>query len=232
VPWEDDSRVDGVGAHREKARRPLDIIRAHEQSRESPAFAGLMDISRSDRICRADWLSDTTKRGGPRLYILRQIEGANYRRLCGWIGVRMKPPADWREEAPVYLHVWGGRVDERVPVEGREQDQLEGRERPRRPDPIPITPRPNPFYYFAQLEDAASLPVSLPIVLKPTSPDEKPASPPSPTTTRGVATPIAAAPASIAPRPGSESICPDVKNLIQLTFDPIGSGAARAMPDK
>ena len=232
APWEDDARLDGVGAHREKARRPLDIIRAHERSRESPAFAGLMDISRSDRICRADWLSATTKREGQRLYTLRQIEGANYRRLCGWIGVRMKPPADWREEAPVYLHVWGGRVDERVPVEGREQDQLEGRERPRRQTPVPITPTSTPFYYFAQLENAESRPVSLPVVLKPASPDEKPASPPSPAATRGVATPIAAAPASIAPRPGSESICPDVKNLIQLTFDPIGSGAARAMPDK
>ena len=232
APWEDDPRLDGVGAHREKARRPLDIIRAHEQSRESPAFAGLMDISRSDRICRPDWLSDTTKREGPRLYTLRQIEGANYRRLCGWLGVRMKPPAGWREEEPVYLHVWGGRVDERVPVKGREQDQLEAGERPRRPDPIPITSTPSPFYYFAQLENAKSRPVSPPVVLKPTSPDEKPASPPSPTATRGIATPIAAAPASIAPRPGSESRCPDVKNLIQLTLDPIGSGAAPAMPDK
>jgi hypothetical protein len=123
-------------------------------------------------------------------------------------------------------------VDERVPVEGREQDQHEGRERPRRQTPVPITATSTPFYYFAQLENAESRPVSLPVVLKPASPDEKPASPPSRTATRGVATPIAAAPASIAPRPGSESICPDVKNLIQLTFDPIGSGAARAMPDK
>ena len=232
APWEGDPRLDGVGAHREKARRPLDIIRAHEQSRESPAFAGLMDISRSDRICRADWLSAATEREGRRSYTLQQIDGANYRRLCGWLGVRMKPPAGWREEEPIYLHVWGGRVDERVPVKGREQDQLEGGERPRRPDPIPITSTPSPFYYFAQLEDTASLPMSLPVVLKPTSPDAKPASPPSPTAPRGVATPIAAAPASIAPRPGSESKCPDVKNLIQLTFDPIGSGAARAMPDR
>jgi tetratricopeptide (TPR) repeat protein len=222
--WGEDSRLDAVGAHREKARRPLDIIRAHEQSRESPAFAGLMDISRSDRICRADWLSAATEREGRRLYTLRQIDGANYRRLCGWLGVGMKPPADWREEE-VYLHVWGGRVDERVPVKGREQDQLEGRERPRRRDPIPITPRLNPFYYFAQLDDAAYLPVSLPVVLTQTSP----ASLPSLKATPGVAA-IAAEPGNAAPRPGPESRCPDVKNLIQLTFDRIGSATARAVP--
>jgi len=230
--WRDDSRMDAIGAHREKARRPLDIIRAHEQSRESPAFAGLTDISRSDRICRADWLSAATEREGRRSYTLQQIDGANYRRLCGWLGVRMKPPAGWREEEPIYLHVWGGQVDERVPVRGREQDQLEGGERPRREDPIPITSMPNPFYYFAQLENAAYLPVSLPVVLKQTSPDEKPASPPSPKATRDVAAAIAAAPGTVAPRPGPESRCPDVKNLIQLTFDTIGSATARTMRDK
>ena len=67
-----DPRRDAIDYHREKARPPLEIIRAHERSRESPAFARLTDISRSDRMCRADWLSAAMERGQYRVrYALR-----------------------------------------------------------------------------------------------------------------------------------------------------------------
>jgi hypothetical protein len=226
-PWKNDPRLNAVAAHREDAKPLLDIIRAHERSRESPMFARLIDISRSDKICRRDWLSAATRReDGRRLYTLRQTEDTNHRGLCGWLGVRIDPPAGLKKEEGVYLHVWGGRVDERVPVKGLGQDQLEGRQ-----DVIPITPAPSPFYYFAQLENAANLPVSLPVVLERASTGEKPALSPSPNVTRGAAA-VATAPGSVAPGPRSDARCPTVKNLLHLTFDPIGAAIAQAVPDK
>ncbi len=207
----EDPRMEVVGAHREEARPLLDSIRAHERARESPAFAGLIDISRSDRICRGDWLSAVAERDGRRLYTLRQLsEGANYRRLCEWLGVRMVPPADWRAEEPVYLHVWGGRVNERVPVRSGEQSPLESREPPRRQDPIPIPPTFRPFYYLAQLEkleNATYVPVSLPVVLNRL--DERPTD------------------ATAAESRSGAARCSS-NNLIQLTFEPVGSASAQA----
>jgi len=134
--------------------------------------------------------------------------------------VTIAPADGWsdKDQDPVFLHVWGGSVDERVPVKGRERDPGEVGLR-RRQDPIPIPPSSQPFYYFAQLENAALLPVSRPIALKETRPDETATSP----STRPAG--IGAAEGD-APRPGAESRCPGVKNLIQLTLAPVGAEAA------
>ena len=87
---ENDPRLDAIGAHREEARPSLEIIRAHERARESPAFAGLTDISRSDRICRRDWLSTITKRrhaavpGEAGRKRARTIAGSAGGSACAW----------------------------------------------------------------------------------------------------------------------------------------------------
>ena len=227
-----DPRREAIDYHREKARPPLDIIRDHERSREAPAFAGLTDISRSDRMCRADWLSAAMERGKYRVrYALKQIESTNHRRLCRWQGVRMQPPADWTEEdEPLFLHVWGGSVDERVPVNGIKRDAGARPDRLQRQDPIPIawTHKPS-YYYFAQLEDGAQLPLSMPVALTQTSAEDR----------RRLPSPANAAPVVVAAAPASggtlhaesETSCPNVMNLIQLTFKPIASAVAHTVSD-
>ena len=154
-----DPRLDAIGAHREKARPPLEIIRAHERSRESPAFAGLTDISRSDRICRADWLSTINGTGDIPCATRKQIEGANYRGLCRWLGVqdgaarrlegrgreiRLPPRLGW--------NAWTSACQSWGPTATRARVGT----RRRRQDAIPLIPTSKPFYYFAQLENAAS----------------------------------------------------------------------------
>lgn len=213
---EEEARLEIVGEHREKARLPLGIIRAHERSRESQPFAQLTDIGRSDRICREEWLPAVTAKKGQPLYELKPADPKNYRALCKWLGVRIEPPDDWTEEH-LYLHVWGGGVDERVRVKIPERDLVDGRERVRHHDPISITPTRNRFYYIAQLEDAQYQPVSGPLFLKP--PGEGPGS--------GSPGPAGAKPAAVdsdlvpgAPISGAaaRARCPEDMNLLRLTF--------------
>jgi hypothetical protein len=234
----DDPRLDAIAAHRESARPLLDIIRAHERTRESPAFAGRTDISRSDEICREDWLSTLTTKAGYRVVyeVKQKEEPGSYRALCRWLGVRMDPPESrsYKEEEPVFLHVWGGTVNERVQVAGLERDPGEGREGTRRQNVVPVTPTGKPFYYFAQLEkleDAAYVPVSLPVPLKEPRLGESGVTPPSPNPTSGVAE-ISTPPASDPPQRETESRCPGIKNLIRLTFDPIVPASARSTLDE
>jgi tetratricopeptide (TPR) repeat protein len=209
--WQDDPRLEGIGAHREKARVALNTIRDHERSREAQPFAGQTDIGRAEMICRDEWLSVATKREGTRLlYQLSQTEPATYRALCSWLGVRVEPPAgDLRVEEPLFLRVWGGGVDERLLVESRDS-------RDRRPDPVSLVSTPNRFYYFAQLETSGGKPMSLPLVLTQPSASDGAAStmmgPPRPASVALVA------PSEGGPAVGSGTRCPGVKNLIQLTF--------------
>jgi tetratricopeptide (TPR) repeat protein len=166
--WEEDPRLEPIGKHREEARMAIDTIRDHERSREERPFAGLSDIGRSEHVCREDWLASVTKKEGtPLLYVLNQIEPSTYRGLCSWLGVRIEPPPDeWRDKEgePLFLHVWGGGVDERI--------QVGGRDRGRRPDPVSLASPRSRFYYLAQLENAQRQPVSLPLVLTPPPADE------------------------------------------------------------
>jgi len=191
----------------------LEAVRSHERSRESQPFAGLTDIGRSDRTCRDDWLMAATEREGKPVYRLTQIDAATYRGLCAWLGVRVEPaPDDWREEEPLYLHVWGGGVDERVQIEGRERERVENRERGRRPDPISLASNRNRFYYFAQLEKgdkSGRQPVSPPLMLTPPSADEA---------AKPDAARLAPAAETGVQDAGSALMCRKVKNLIQLTF--------------
>jgi hypothetical protein len=228
-----DPRRDVIDYHREKARPPLDVIRDHERSREAPAFARLTDISRSDRMCRADWLSAAMERGKYRVrYALKQIESTNHRRLCRWQGVRMQPPTDWTEEdEPLFLHVWGGSVDERVPVNGIKRDPGARLDRLQRQDPIPIAwPHKPSYYYFAQLEDGAQLPLSMPVALTQTSAEDRRRLPP-PANAAPVAAAAAPASGGTTAHAESETSCPNVMNLMQLTFKPIGSAVAHTVPD-
>jgi hypothetical protein len=167
----------------------------------------------------------------PVQYELKQIESTNHRRLCRWQGVRMLPPADWREEEePLFLHVWGGSVDERVPVNGIKRGPAARPDRLQRQDPIPITWTRKPsHYYFAQLEDGAQRPVSMPVALTHTSPEDlRRLSPPA----NAAPVVVAAGPASGGtPYAESETSCPNVTNLIQLTFKPIGSAVAHRVTD-
>jgi tetratricopeptide (TPR) repeat protein len=225
--WEDDPRLDVIGAHREKARVALDIIRDHERSRESQPFARLTDIGRSERVCRDEWWSAATKKEGARLvYQLTQTEPATYRALCSWLGVRLEPPAtDWREEEPLWLHVWGGEVDARMPVESRES-------RLRRPDPVSLVSTSNRFYYFAQLENAQGQPMSLPLVLTQPSANEgtlsaATAPPPGPGSVA-----LLGPPETGAPPISSGSRCRGAKNLIQLSFIRTDLPVARATQDE
>ena len=220
---QDDPRLEAIGYHRDEARAPLDVIRAHERSRESPGFARFTDIARTDQICRKDWITEAMERERPRVrYALKQIPSTNYRSVCGWQGVGMKPPKGWREneKEPLILHIWGGNVDERVLVNGIKQDQVENPDRPRRQDPIPIDPTRKPSYYFARLEDGAHRPVSMPVALTDTSPG-----PPL----KGAPALAASVPArGEAPQAASKR-CPDVTNLIQLPFEPMGTAVANPM---
>jgi tetratricopeptide (TPR) repeat protein len=225
--WEDDPRLEGIGAHREKARVALAVIRDHERSRESQPFARLTDIGRSERICREEWWAGATKREGTRLvYQLSQTEPATYRALCSWLGVRIEPPdGDWKEEEPLYLHVWGGEVDARVLVESRGQ-------RVRRPDPVSLVSTSSRFYYLAQLENAKGQPVSLPLVL--TQPSATEATPSSVTTApdRSGSVTVLAPPEVGVPVAGSGSRCPGVKNLIQLGFVRADAPVARVTTEE
>ena len=225
---EEDQRLETVGEHREKARLPLGIIRAHERSRESQPFAQLTDIGRSDRICREDWLPAVTPPRGQQLYELKPAEPITYRALCLWLGVRIEPPDGWTEE-PLYLHVWGGGMDERVLVSKvPERAPVEGRVRPSNPNnPISLTPTRNRFYYIAQLEDAQRRPVSQPLFLKPPSEDPGPVSP-MPPGAKPAAVDSDLAPGATVSGVGAKARCPNVKNLIQLTFLPPDSSATSA----
>jgi tetratricopeptide (TPR) repeat protein len=225
--WEDDPRLEGIGAHRERARAALDIIRDHERSRESQPFARLTDIGRSERVCRDEWWSAATKKEAPRLvYQLTQTEPATYRALCSWLGVRLEPPApDGREEEPLWLHVWGGEVDARMPVESRES-------RSRRPDPVSLVSTSNRFYYFAQLENAQGQPMSLPLVLTLPSASEGTLSamtvaPAGPGTVASLSAPEIGTPLI-----GSVSRCRGAKNLMQLSFVRTDLPVARTTPEE
>jgi tetratricopeptide (TPR) repeat protein len=223
---EEDDRLETVGQHREKARLPLDIIRAHERSRESQPFAQLIDIGRSDTICREDWLSAVTAKKGQQLYKLKPADSTTYRALCQWLGVRIEPPEGWTAE-PLYLHVWGGGVDERVQVKIPVSDRVDGRERVRHPDPISLTPTRNRFYYIAQLEDAQHQPVSRALFLKPPSEDPGPVSP-RPPGAKPAAVDSDLAPGTPILGVGAKARCPKVMNLIQLTFLPPDSPTTSA----
>jgi hypothetical protein len=223
---EDDPRWESVGEHREKARVPLDIIRAHERSRESQPLAQLTDIGRSDRICREDWLSAIAAKKGQPLYTLQSAH-ANYRAVCQWLGVRIEPPDNWTEK-PLYLHVWGGGLDERVPVK-ISRDPVDGRVR--RPDPISLPLTRNRFYYIAQLEDAQQQPVSLLLFLKPPSEDPGPVSP-KPPGAKPAAVDSDLAPGTAISGVGPKARCPNVMNLVQLTFlPPVSSATSAAATD-
>ena len=58
-----------------------------------------------------------------------------------------------------------------------------------------------------------------------------PASPAS-ANAKPVVGPVAVAHGSAVPGPGPERRWPNVKNLLQLTFDPIGAPIARTMSDR
>lgn len=226
--WEQDPRLEAISEHRERARLTLDLIRSHERSRESQPFARLTDIGRSDRTCRDEWLTAATEKEWKPVYQLNQVAPTAYRGLCSWLGVRMGPlPDDWREDERLYLHVWGGGVDERVQVEGREKEGVESRERGRRPDPISLASKRNRerFYYFAQLENRQRQPVSPPLMLTP--PDAEPT---MPTKAKPDAAGFAPTAETGAQGAGSASMCRGVKNLIQLTFVRTDSPDMRAAP--
>jgi tetratricopeptide (TPR) repeat protein len=225
--WEDDPRLEDIGAHREKARVALALIRDHERSRESQPFSQLTDIGRSERICRDEWWAGATKREGTLLvYQLNQTEPATYRALCSWLGVRIEPPAgDWKGEERLYLHVWGGEVDARILVENREQ-------RARRPDPVSLVSTSSRFYYFAQLENAQGQPVSLPLALTQPSVTEATLSSLTAASARSGPVTVLAPPEVGASVAGSGSRCPGVKNLIQLSFARADASVARAATDE
>jgi tetratricopeptide (TPR) repeat protein len=216
--WEEDPRLESIGAHRDKARRALEMIRDHERSREAQPFAGLTDIGRAETICRdEEWLTAATRKEGSRLqYQLNHAEPATYRALCSWLGVRIESPADLREKERLFLRVWGGGVDERLEVESER--------RGRRPDPVSLVATPNRFYYFAQLETADGKPVSLPLVLtQPSASEGAVSTMTGPSTLSSV---TVAAPSEGASSPGSGTRCP-AKNLIQLTFARVDTPVAQ-----
>jgi tetratricopeptide (TPR) repeat protein len=204
----DDPRLEPIAVHRVEAASSLDAIRAHERTRESRPIAGLADIGKADDICRRDRPWPATPKDQKWMYELGAREVAdNYRGLCLWLGVTVELPEGWAEERDkaLSLHVWGGGVDARIPVERRERriDRPDRSDRLERLDPISLMPPPlRRFYFMAQLEDAQQQPVSPALFLKP--PSEEPPVQPSP------------------PR------CPDAKNLILLSFDRAGAALARA----
>jgi tetratricopeptide (TPR) repeat protein len=212
---DDPRRLESIGAHREMARASLDTIRAHERTRESPPIAGLSDIGRADDICGKEgrWAA-AGKQDRP--YSLTQMPAGTYRSLCAWLGVRIEPPEGWAEDRPLYLHVWGGRVDSRMLVGAGEQG--------RRPDPISLIP-PRSRFYLTQLEDAHHQPVSPAVFLKQPSEEDAPVS--APVVKGDLPRPVAPTPEA-GTGAGPTGRCPQEKNLIRLTFDRGDSPNSRA----
>jgi tetratricopeptide (TPR) repeat protein len=127
----------------------FDTIRENETYRERRflTMPHMLDAIRVHPVCR--WAPETAVEGSPHpegpVFELEKTD-YSHRTPCAWVGVFADAVEEGgkpinREDEHLYLHVWGGGIDQRISV-GEPRDDVW----------LSSKPRETRYFYFAQLE--------------------------------------------------------------------------------